>query len=89
MALDLQLLYAKFDQNPFLIVPACLLTVLLLKVFIFLAKISFMPCGVNVRPISNKGHLAYLIVFKVEKVSRDESFIRNWKENYKYIQLGR
>ena len=47
--LDFQLITTKFTQNPHLILPGLLLAVILVKILIFVAKLAFMPCGVNVR----------------------------------------
>ena len=49
MSIDFELISTKLSQNPHLIFPTLVLAFVLLKFLIFMAKLAFMPCGVNVR----------------------------------------
>lgn len=59
--IDFQLIQAKLSQNPHLILPTLILAVVLLKLFIFFAKLAFMPCGVNVKSKREKELVSNLL----------------------------
>lgn len=84
LPIDFALISAKLSQNSHLILPAFLLALVLLKVLIFIAKLAFMPCGVNVSVAKEEGPLFDLLCV-VEQASWEKDFR---KKDYN-LQLGR